>query len=109
MQQKNGKGVKEMASQKKITNRLQSLEELDGISVGVSGPTRGTIHVRHKKHHAPEFHFHWSSDHFIGHFIDGDGKESQAVVSLYTPMDAIHFVSAYATLDKIRANQKEKD
>lgn len=97
------------ATQVKISNRLQSLDELKGISVKVSGHTKGTIHIRHKKHYAPEFHFHWSSDHFIGHFIDGAEKESQAVVSLYTPMDAIHFVSAYATLNSIRANQKEKD
>lgn len=96
-------------NRKKITSRLRSLKELDGISVEVSKRSKGTIHVRHEKHHAPEFRFHWSSDHFIGHFIDGDGKESQAIVSLYTPMDAIHFVSAYATLDNIRARQRNKE
>jgi hypothetical protein len=95
-------------NKKKITHRLQSLKELDGISVTVSKRDQGTVYVRHKKHHAPEFRFHWSSDHFIGHFIDGNGKESQAVVSLRTPMDAIHFVSAYATLNDIRARQKKK-
>lgn len=94
-----------MAHQK-ITNRLKSLEELDGVSVEVSGGADGTIHVLHKKHHAPEFLFRWYSDHFVGYFIDGEGKQSQAVVSLYTPMDAIRFVSAYATLNDIRANQK---
>ena len=96
-------------TQKRIRNRLKSLEELDGISVGVSGGTKGTIHIRHENHHAPEFDFHWSTDHFIGYFIGGDGWQSQAIVSLYTPMDAIHFVSAYATLNNIRAKQKEKD
>lgn len=95
-------------TREKITHRLQSLNELNDISVTVSKREKGTIHVRHKKHHAPEFRFHWSSDHFIGHFIDGKGTESQAVVSLYSPMDAIHFVSAYVTLDNIRARQKDK-
>ncbi|HET8760249.1 MAG TPA: hypothetical protein VFN94_04225 [Nitrospiria bacterium] len=93
-------------SQQTIVNRLKSLEELDGISVEVSGSTSGTVRVIHKKHHAPEFLFRWYSDHFVGYFIDSDGKQSQAVVSLYSPMDAIRFVSAYATLNDIRANQK---
>jgi hypothetical protein len=95
------------ATQRKITNRLKSLEELDGISVEVSGATKGTIHVRHENHHAPEFNFRWSADHFIGYFINADGWQSQAIVSLYTPMDAIHFVSAYTELNNIRAKQKD--
>ncbi len=93
-------------SQQMITNRLKSLKELDGISVEVSGSAQGTIRIVHKKHHAPEFLFRWYSDHFVGYFIDGEGKQSQAVVSLYTPMDAIRFVTAYATLNDIRSNQK---
>ena len=93
-------------SQQKITNRLQSLEELPGVSVEVSGSANGTIRITHKKHHAPEFLFRWSSDHFVGYFIDGGGNQSQAVVSLYTPLDAIQFVSAYVTLNEIRSNQK---
>jgi hypothetical protein len=93
-------------SQQKITNRLQSLEELDGISVEISGSTNGTIRIEHKRHHAPEFLFRWYTDHFVGYFIDSNGSQSQAVISLYTPMDAIRFVSAYATLNEIRANQK---
>lgn len=93
-------------SQQMITNRLKSLEELNGVSVEVSGNTSGTVRITHAKHHAPEFLFRWSSDHFVGYFIDGEGKQSQAVVSLYTPMAAIQFVSAYVMLNEIRANQK---
>jgi len=93
-------------SQQKITNRLKSLKELDGISVKVSGGANGTIRILHKKHQAPEFLFRWYTDHFVGYFIDGDDKQSQAVVSLDTAMDAIRFVTAYATLNDIRANQK---
>lgn len=93
-------------SQQMITNRLKSLEELNEVSVEVSGSTNGTVRITHKKHHAPEFLFRWSSDHFVGYFIDGEGKQSQAVVSLYTPMSAIQFVSAYVMLNEIRANQK---
>jgi len=92
--------------QTKITNRLKSLAELDDINVKITGSSKGTIRIIHKRHHAPEFRFHWSSDHFIGHFIDGNDQQSQAVVSLYTPMDAIRFVSAYSILNDLRANQK---
>ena len=93
-------------SQQKITNRLQSLSELEGVSVDVTGSSSGTIRVTHNRHHAPEFLFRWSVDHFVGYFIDGEDTQSQAVISLYTPLDAIHFVSAYTTLNLIRANQK---
>jgi hypothetical protein len=50
--------------------------------------------------------FRWTADHFVGYFIDGNGNQSQAVVSLYTPLAAIQFVSAYVMLNEIRANQK---
>lgn len=93
-------------SQQMITNRLKSLEEINGVSVEVSGSTNGTIRISHTKHHAPEFLFRWHTDHFVGYFIDGDGKQSQAVVSLYTSMSAIQFVSAFVMLNEIRANQK---
>lgn len=93
-------------SQQMITNRLKSLEEIKDVSVEVSGSTNGTIRISHTKHHAPEFLFRWYADHFVGYFIDGDGKQSQAVVSLYTPMSAIQFVSAFVMLNEIRAYQK---
>ena len=93
-------------SQKGIINRLRSLEEIQDISVTVSGPSDGTIRVEHAKHHGPEFIFIWSPDHYIGYFVDSAGARSQAIVSLYTPLAAIHFVSAYLALDNIRANQK---
>ena len=93
-------------SKQKISNRLQSLDELEWISVEVTGGTNGTIRITHERHHAPEFMFRWSSDHFLGYFIDGDGCQSQAVVSLRTSMDAIRFVAAYSILNEIRANQK---
>jgi len=92
--------------QTQIRNRLKSLEEIEDIDVKITGSSKGTIRIMHKKHHAPEFRFHWTTDHFVGYFIDGDGKESQAIVSLYTPMDAIRFVAAYSILNDLRANQK---
>lgn len=89
-----------------ITKQLQALEEIPGVTVQVSGYTQGTIRVIHTKHHAPEFIFKWSNEHFVGYFIDGNDAQSQAVVSLYTALDAVKFISAYAMLNEIRANQK---
>jgi hypothetical protein len=97
---------KQMTTQKKIMSQLKSLEELNGISVNVTGSKDGTIRISHTKLHALEFRFHWSGDHFIGHFIDGDDNESQAVISLYSRMDAIRFITAYNILNDVRANQK---
>ena len=94
-----------MTHRQLIRNRLQSLGELSGVSVKVSG-NGGTIRITHAKHHAPEFTFKWYTDHFVGYFIDGEGKESQAVISLYSSMDAIRFVSAYAILNDLRAHKK---
>lgn len=92
--------------QQQITNRLKFLDELPDVSVDVTGSTSGTIRITHTRHHAPEFSFRWITDHFVGYFIDGAGNQSQAVVSLYTPLAAIQFVSAYVMLNEIRANQK---
>jgi hypothetical protein len=93
-------------SQAAIVEKLKVLEELDNVSVDVTGSTGGTLRVTHDKHHAPEFLFRWYGDHFVGYFIDSDGKQSQAVVSIYSPLAAIQFVSAYVMLNEIRANQK---
>jgi len=89
-----------------IRNRLKSLNELPYINVEITGGAKGTIRIRHKKIHALEFRFRWFTDHFIGCFIDKDDKESQAVISLYTPVQASYFVSAYILLNDLRAKQK---
>jgi len=83
-----------MKLQEKITNRLKSLKEIDGISVRITGHTNGTIRILHKRQHSPDFIFRWSRDHYIGYYIDDKGSQSQAIISLYSVMDAIRFVSA---------------
>lgn len=93
-------------SRQEIISRLQSLEELQGVSVDISAKTKGTVRITHEKHHAPEFLFRWSNNHFIGYFIDGSGAQSQAIVSLYNSIDAGMFVCAYIILNGIRSNQK---
>lgn len=94
-----------MASKKALTNRLKSLGELENVEVGIS-PKGDTVRVQNQKHHALSFRFKWSVDHFIGYFVDSDGNESQAVVSLYELLDAAHFVTSFCLLSGLRAKQK---
>lgn len=95
-----------MSIQTQIIKRLESLEDLEGVSVTVSGSTKGTVRVQHDKHHALDFLFKWSVDHFVGYFVDGESNQSQAVISLYSGLAAIRFATAYALLVELRANQK---
>lgn len=92
-------------SKSKITNRLKSLEDIDCVTIKAS-EGGGTIRVEHSKHHGLDFLFRWSRDHFIGYFIDAAGNMSQAVISLYSGLDAIKFATSYALLVELRANQK---
>lgn len=92
-------------TQKRLTNFLKALSDLEHVAVSVSSGG-GTVRVTHKRHHALSFVFRWSDDHFIGYFVDGDGVQSQAVVSIYTRLDAMNFSSAFSLLAEMRAKQK---
>lgn len=91
-------------SKEKIKNRLLSLRDDDDIRVGVN-EENGTIEVIHKRHHALSFTFRWLQDHYVGYFIDGNGQESQAVIALWTSLDAINFASSYYLLTALRAKR----
>lgn len=95
-----------MVEKQKIKNRLLSLEDIDGVHVSESDGGN-TIRVQHQSHHSLEFVFRWiDGNHFVGYFIDGKGEESQAVISLWSGLDAIHFAAAYSLLIDLRAKQK---
>lgn len=94
-----------MAEKKKIVNRLKSLEDIEGVTVEVSDEQK-TVKVRHKRYHSLDFTFRWlDKNHFAGYFVDGEGNQSQAVISLWTALDAIHFSTAYYLLVELRARQ----
>jgi hypothetical protein len=81
---------------KKITNRLLDLNELDGVTVTVSGPKKQTVRIQHTRAHVLDYEFTWTSDdHFIGYVYNNHGFVTPAVTTLRTPLDAILFVSAY--------------
>ena len=94
-----------MPEKKKIINRLTSLEDIEGVSVEVSGSGQ-TVKITHERYHSLDFTFRWlDNTHFAGYFVDGEGNQSQAVISLWTALDAIHFATAYSLLVELRARQ----
>lgn len=88
-----------------ISNRLRSLEDIEGVNVTESDEKK-TIYVQFNTHRSLDFKFVWSYDHYIGYFIDGDENKSQAVISLWSPIEAIHFATAYSLLIDLRAGRK---
>jgi hypothetical protein len=93
-----------MSDKQRIENRIRSLTELDGVMVEVVG---NTIHINHGKEHGINWRLEWiGGDHYAGHFVNPDKSESKGVVSIYSALGAIQFVSAYLALDDIRARQK---
>ena len=89
--------------QEKFVNRIRSLQEIDDVDVVVS-EDRAQIKVSHGRHHVADFKLKWVSEkYYAGYFVDADGNESQAIVSIRTSMDAIKFAALYATLVDLSA------
>ncbi|KGW78481.1 hypothetical protein WJ41_35110 [Burkholderia ubonensis] len=95
-----------LTPQQKLANRLRSLNELDDVTVEVSEGL-GQITISHRLHHVADFAFKWVDDnHYVGYFVDAGGDHSQAIVALWTPMEAVKFVVLYATLVELRAKRE---
>lgn len=91
--------------QKKLKNRLNSLNELDDVTVE-STEELGQIFISHRKHHVADFKFKWvDGNHYVGYFVDAYSKESQAIVSLWSAMEAVKFIVLYSTLVELRAKR----
>ena len=92
--------------QEKIKNRLYSLNELDNVTVE-STDGMGQIFISHRLHHAADFKFKWVDDnHYVGYFVDAKGTDSQAIVSLWSAMEAVKFIVLYATLVELKAKRE---
>lgn len=89
----------------KIVNRMKSLEDIEGVSI-TSSDAKKTIYVEYKTTRSLDFKFIWSNDHYIGYFIDDAGNQSQAVISIWEPIEAIHFATSYYLLIELRAGRK---
>ena len=91
--------------QEKIKNRLLSLAEIDKVKVEVSD-SLGQIHIRHGRKKSANFKFKWvDGNHYVGYFVDSEDNESQAIVSIWTAMEAVKFIVLYATLIELRAKR----
>ena len=95
-----------MDSRTKIVNRLKTLQDIDGVKVTVNDEKK-IILVNFQTERFLDFKFVWSHDHFIGYLTDSEGNESHAVISIWEPLEAIHFVTAYDLLAKLRAGRRE--
>ena len=94
-----------MAARKKILNRLMSLEDIDGVSIE-TGDEKRSLTICYKTERSLDFYFRWVDDnHFVGYFEDLKGDKSHAIISLWSPMDAINFSAAYALLIQLRAGR----
>lgn len=91
--------------QEKLVQRLRSLQDLDHVTVEVSDEL-GLVHIQHGRHHAADFKFKWvDGNHFVGYFVDADENESQAILSLWTPLEAVKFLTLYMTLVELKARR----
>ncbi len=94
-----------MAHRKKIVNRLKSLEDIEGVKLEVS-EEKGSFTIRHETQRSLDFFFKWVDDnHWVGYFEDKDGDISHAVISLWKPMDAVHFATSYSLMIDLRAGR----
>lgn len=95
-----------MASiQERIRNRLRSIRELPDVTVEVSDDL-GTIRIAHRLHHVADFTFKWvDNNHYVGYFVAADGGESQAIIALWKPIEAVKFIVLYSTMVELRAKR----
>jgi len=95
-----------MDKRAKIINRLITLQDIDGIKVRVNDEKK-IVFVNCHTERFLDFKFIWSNDHFIGYLTDSEGKESHALISIWEPLEAIHFVTAYDLLARLREGRRE--
>lgn len=93
-----------VSEQQKIINRLISLACDGNISVDVT-PEKTVITISHTAFHSADFKLRWLGDHYAVYFVDGNGESSQAVCSIWNPLDAIKFGAMYMMMIELRAKR----
>ena len=87
-----------------ILIQLQALKHFEGISIDISDQEKSLV-LNHRTVRSLSFKFIWKDDHFVGYFLDQEQDTSQAVLALWTPLDASHFVTSYSLLLELRAGR----
>lgn len=90
----------------KIVNRLKTLQDIDGVKVTINDEKK-VIHVNFHTERFLDFKFVWSQDHFIGYLTNDKVNESHPVISIWKPLEAIHFVTAYDLLARLKVGRTE--
>ena len=91
--------------QEKIKSRLKSLNELDDVTVEATDGL-GQINISHRLHYAADFKFKWvDGNHYVGYFVDANGNESQAIISIWSAIEAVKFIVLYSTLIELKARR----
>jgi hypothetical protein len=89
----------------KIFNRLQSLEDIEGVDVEMGDGSR-SFTIRYNTQQSLDFYFKWIDDnHWVGYFEDKKGGTSHAEISLWTPFDGVQFATAYFLMIDLRAGR----
>ncbi len=83
---------------------IKSLAEDDDITVKLS-KTKNRITISHRRTHVTKVQLVWSRDHFIGYILDDDDNKSQAVLALWSLLEAAEFTSWYLTLVRLAARR----
>lgn len=93
-------------AKKSILNRIKTLKDIEGVTVLES--TEKRIEIRHSKLHGLNINIEVvDNDHYVVYLVDAGGKKKGlAFASIWSRIDAIKFVSAYLTLNDIRARRQ---
>jgi len=90
----------------KIINALEALNLLPQVSV-TTNDKKDKIEINHSTVHSLGFIFKWQTNHFVGYTIDAAiNTNSQAIVAIQKPAEALHFTAAYTLLTEIRAKRR---
>jgi hypothetical protein len=93
----------------KIVDCLKYLKTIDKQVTVEKGRRRKKknrpIYVKFGTLRSIDFKFEWSKDHYIGYFLDENGIKSQAVISIWKPIQAVKFAATYSLLIGLRANK----
>jgi len=90
----------------KTIEALEALKLLPQVSVTINDK-KDKVEINHGTVHSLGFIFKWQTNHFVGYTIGADiSKNSQAIVAIQKPAEALHFTAAYTLLTEIRAKRR---
>jgi hypothetical protein len=94
--------------QRKIFEKIQALSALIGVNVSEGNQGVGTIHIESRRKHELDIRLTWYGNHYLAYpLAHGDEHEGPAIMSIYSEIEAIEFVSVYLSIHQLRARRKK--